>query len=148
MLYYGYEEFKNDTKVLIEAVRPFDPDAIIAVARGGMMLSQLLGHGLDLRNVQSLRVESYDDTARRDAAKIFGSCDLQGCKRVLIVDDIVDSGMTLAALLERLRRDHPQTEFRSAAIFYKPAASVQPDYRVKEATEWINFFWETDFAAQ
>lgn len=146
MLYYSYDEFKNDTKTLIAAVRDYDPDAIVAVARGGMMLGQLMGYGLDLRNVQSLRVEAYDDASRRERAEVFGSCDIEGAKRVLIVDDIVDSGMTLEALMERLKTAHPGTQFKAASLFYKPTASLQPDFTVKEATEWIEFFWETDFS--
>lgn len=146
MLYYSYEEFKNDTKTLIAAVREYDPDAIVAVARGGMMLGQLMGYGLDLRNVQSIHVEAYDDASRRKEAEIFGQCDLEGAKRVLIVDDIVDSGMTLKALLEYLQNVYPGVTFKAASLFFKPEASVQPDFTVKEATEWINFFWETDFS--
>jgi xanthine phosphoribosyltransferase len=146
MLYYSYDEFKNDTKTLIAAVREYDPDAIIAVARGGMMLGQLMGHGLNLRNVQSLRVEAYDDASRRERAEVFGSCDIKGAKRVLIVDDIVDSGMTLEALMAWLKTAYPDTQFKAASLFYKPTASLQPDFTVKEATEWINFFWESDFS--
>lgn len=146
MIYYGYDEFKNDTRALIAAVRPFKPDAVVAVARGGMMLGQLMGYGLDLRNVQSIHVEAYDGEARRDKAVIMGECDLRGMERVVIVDDIVDSGMTLQALLEEFRAVYPDTVFKSASLFYKPTASVQPDFSVKEARDWINFFWETDFA--
>ena len=142
MLYYSYEEFKNDTKTLIAAVREYDPDAIVAIARGGMML----GYGLDLRNVQSIHVEAYDASERREEAEIFGHCDLEGAKRVLIVDDIVDSGMTLKALREHLEHAYPGVTFKAASLFFKPEASIQPDFTVKEATEWINFFWETDFS--
>lgn len=148
MYYYGYETFKEDTKQLIEAVREFRPDAVVAVARGGMMLGQLMGYGLGVRNVQSIHVETYDDEVRREGAEIFGRCDLEEAERVLVVDDIVDSGMTLQALLETLQREHPGTLFKTAALFYKPAASLQPDYRVREAEEWIHFFWEADFAPE
>lgn len=145
MVYYGYEEFRDDVQTLIAAVRGYNPDAVVAIARGGMMLGQLMGYGLDVRNVQSIHVEAYDDATRRECAEVFGRCELAGAKRVLIVDDIVDSGMTLQTLLERLRREYPAAEFRSASVFYKPTASVQPDFTVKEATEWIDFFWEADF---
>ncbi len=148
MLYYGYDTFKEDTLRLIEAVREFRPDAVVAVARGGMMLGQLMGYGLGLRNVQSVHVETYDAEVRRDDVKIFGRCDLEGAQRVLVVDDIVDSGMTLRALIDRLRRENPGSLFKTASLFYKPTASVQPDYSVREAKEWIDFFWESDFAAR
>ncbi|MDX1296080.1 MAG: phosphoribosyltransferase family protein [Sulfurimonadaceae bacterium] len=148
MVYYSYDEFKEDTNNLIAAVRGYNPDAVVAVARGGMMLGQLMGYGLDLRNVQSIHVEAYDGEQQREKVDIFGQCDFDGVQRVLIVDDIVDSGMTLQTLLERLKAEHPAVTFKSASIFYKPTATVQPDFTVKEATEWINFFWEADFVEQ
>lgn len=148
MVYYSYDEFKEDTNTLIAAVRGYNPDAVVAVARGGMMLGQLMGYGLDLRNVQSIHVEAYDGESQREKVDIFGQCELEGAERVLIVDDIVDSGMTLQALLERLQSEYPAVTFKSASIFYKPTASVQPDFTVKEAKEWINFFWEADFVEQ
>ncbi len=146
MIYYGYETFREDTKTLVAAVRPYAPDALVSVARGGMMLGQFISYGLDLRNIHSVRVEAYDGEERRERATVLGHCDLSGAQRVLIVDDIVDSGMTLEALLESLRNAYPQAEFRTAAIFHKPSASLQPDFSVREATEWIDFFWESDLA--
>jgi xanthine phosphoribosyltransferase len=148
MVYYSYDEFKEDTNNLIAAVRDYNPDAVVAVARGGMMLGQLMGYGLDLRNVQSIHVEAYDGEKQREKVDIFGQCDFKGVERVLIVDDIVDSGMTLQTLLERLQAQYPAVTFKSASIFYKPTATVQPDFTVKEAKEWINFFWEADFVEQ
>ena len=145
MLNYEYEAFERDTKTLIKQVRPFQPDVIVAIARGGMMLGQILGYGLDVRNVQSIRVESYDDEQQRDNVSIYGNCDLGGARRVLIVDDIVDSGHTLQAVLEMFRRSAPAAQIKSAALFYKPSASVMPDFKVHEATEWIGFFWEKTY---
>ena len=146
MTYYSYEDLKRDTKNLTQQVRPFEPDTVVAIARGGMILGQLMGYGLEIRNVQSIHVESYDDEKQRDRVDIFGTCDLNDSKRVLIVDDIVDSGNTMKAITEHFKRDYPEVEFRSASLFYKPTALVQPDFTLHEAKEWINFFWEVDFA--
>lgn len=146
MKYYGYDAFSKDVKVLSEKVKPFEPEAIIAIARGGMMLAQLMAHALHIRNVQSIRTEGYDGDHKRDDVKIFGSCDLHNVKRVVIVDDIVDSGDTLEAILGYLKSSFPEVTFITAAIFYKPTAVVQPDHAVRVADEWISFFWEADFA--
>lgn len=146
MRYYGYEEFSRDVKTLSAEVRAFEPEAIVAVARGGMMLAQLMAHALHIRNVQSIRTEGYDGDHKRDEVKIFGACDLDGLKRVIVVDDIVDSGDTLVTVMAHLRQTFPDTTFKTAAIFYKPEAPLQPDFKVQVADGWISFFWEADFA--
>lgn len=146
MIYYSYEAFKEDATSLIGQSRQYRPDVIIAIARGGLMLGQLMGYGLGVRNIQSIRVESYDGDVQRECVTILGHCELDKAKRILIVDDIVDSGNTLRAILDYFDQVAPYAQKRSASLFYKPSASVLPDYKVHEATTWIDFFWEHDFA--
>lgn len=145
MIHYEYNQFKNDVLSLAAICEPFQPDTLIAVARGGMTLAHALAMTLDIRNLQSIRIESYDGEHQRDTLTIRGECDLSLSKKVLIIDDIVDSGQTLDALLKYLRIRHPDIEFKSAAIYTKPSASIQPEYSLHEATDWIDFFWERDF---
>ncbi len=145
MIYYDYHRFTSDVQTLKERCEPFDPDTIVAVARGGMTLSHALAMAMEIRNLQSIRAESYDHDRRRDAVAIAGKCDFSRSRRVLIVDDIVDTGETMAALLPRLRAEHPHIDFRVAVLFTKPSARIRPEYALHVATEWIDFFWERDF---
>lgn len=145
MLIYTYEHFLNDIQTLTSRCEAFKPDTILAVARGGITLAHALAMSLDVRNLQSIRVESYDGEFQREAVSILGKADLEGSKRVLVVDDIVDSGQTLAALLPYLRTEYPQCEFKIATLFTKSTALLQPDFSLHEAREWIEFFWERDF---
>jgi len=148
MMYYDYERFKHDIPLLVKKCAPFRPDTIVAIARGGVTLGHALCMALDIRNLQTLRAESYDDTRQREELTLHGSCDFSDSKRVLIVDDIVDSGKTLAALLPLLRERHPGIEFRSASLFAKHSACMQPEYSLHEASDWIDFFWERDFLTE
>jgi xanthine phosphoribosyltransferase len=145
MITYSYEHFKNDLQPLSTLCEAFQADTILSVARGGMTLGHALSMSLDIRNLQSIRVESYDGDTQRDHVSIIGSCDLSGAKRVLVVDDIVDSGQTLAELIPFLRSEHPSCEFKIATLFTKPTALIQPDFYLHEANDWIEFFWERDF---
>ena len=145
MITYTYEHFLNDIQTLTTRCEAFKPDTILAVARGGVTLAHALAMSLDVRNLQSIRVESYDSEFQREAVSILGKADLEGYKRVLVVDDIVDSGQTLAALLPYLRTEYPQCEFKIATLFTKSTALLQPDFSLHEAHEWIEFFWERDF---
>lgn len=145
MIYYDYKRFSSDILTLSEQCKPFQADTIIAIARGGMTLAHALAMSLDIRNLQSIRIESYDGDRQRESVSISGQCDLSESKHVLIVDDIVDSGKTLFILMPLLRQQHPECDFKIATLFTKPSALLQPDFSLHEATDWIDFFWERDF---
>lgn len=145
MITYTYEHFLNDLHSLTHQCESFQADTILAIARGGVTLGHALTMSLDIRNLQTIRTESYDGSKQRENVTILGHCDLSHSQRVLIVDDIVDSGKTLTALLPILREEYPQIVFKTAALFTKPTALIQPDFSVHEATDWIDFFWERDY---
>ena len=145
MKYYSYENFRDDTNKLNEKVKDFNPQTIIAIARGGLTLSHAMAEGLDIRDVQSIRTELYDETCKRDELSIFGECALSGVHRVLVVDDISDSGETLRVVMNDLISKNTNIEFKSATLFYKHTSVYEPDFWINEANDWIDFFWERDF---
>ncbi len=145
MKYYAYENFKNDTNELIKNVKEFKADAIVAIARGGLTLAHAMAEGLDIREVQTLRTELYDKSCKRDALDIFGECNFKNVKRVLVVDDISDSGETLKTIMRYLAEKNTKIEFKSATLFYKITSVYEPHYWINEADDWIDFFWESDF---
>jgi len=142
--YYGYEDFRSDANRLIERVGVFEPEAILAIARGGYTLSHAMAEGLGIRDVQSLRSELYDKECKREALTLFGECSFRA-KRVLVVDDIADSGETLRFIMEYLQKNFPDLECKSATLFYKKTSLYEPDFWINEANSWIEFFWEKDF---
>ncbi|MCK9472921.1 phosphoribosyltransferase family protein [Sulfurimonas sp.] len=146
MKYYSYEDFKIDTRSLLQRVKGSHFEAIVAVARGGYTLSHAMAEGLDIRNVQSIRTELYDKTIKRDMINIFQTCELGGVKKVLVVDDIADSGATLKAVMEYLEKKYIDIEFVSCTLFYKKTSVYEPHFWINEADDWIDFFWERDFS--
>jgi len=145
MKYYAYEEFKNDTRELIQKTKSFEAEAIVGVARGGLTLAHAMAEGLELREVQTLRTELYDGSAKRSELTVYESCELSHLKRVLVVDDIADSGDTLVAIMKHLNEKYKETEFKSATLFYKKTSVYEPHFWINEANDWIDFFWERDF---
>ncbi|WP_152183649.1 phosphoribosyltransferase [Sulfurimonas indica] len=142
--YYGYANFRDDTRQLIERVKDFEAEAIVTIARGGYTLSHAMAEGLDIRDVQSIRTELYDKECKRETLSLFGSCDFK-VKKVLVVDDIADSGETLAYIMEYLQKNFSDVTFKSVTLFYKKTSIYEPDFWVNEANAWIEFFWEKDF---
>jgi xanthine phosphoribosyltransferase len=142
--YYSYDEFKEDISTLKKRIEPFRADTLLSIARGGMLPGLFLAEALDTRRLFTLNAIHYDDTRKLDSLEIFNIPQLEDAKRILVIDDIIDSGDTVEAVMALLRGRYPDKEFALASIFYKKEASVQPDYSVKEAKGWIDFFWEAD----
>lgn len=145
MTYYDYNHFKRDVLTLADQCRSYQPDTLLALARGGMTLGHALCMALNLRDLQSIRIESYDGQQQREKVQIIGSCDFKPHTKILIVDDIIDSGKTLQAVLPWLYSSFPLCEFKVATLYAKSSALIQPDYYINEADDWIDFFWERDF---
>lgn len=142
--YYSYDEFLKDVETLSSKVKEFEPDTLLAVARGGLTLGHFMAQSLDTRRLFALNSIHYDKERKLDSLEIFNIPNLSDAKRVVIVDDIVDSGETLKGILTLLKQKYPNCEFKLATIFYKPTAIIEADYRVKKADQWIDFFWEVD----
>jgi len=142
--YYGYDEFKKDTQVLVNKCRDYEPEILLAVARGGLTLAHLMSQALDMRNLYTLNSIHYEGEMKLDSFNIFNIPDVSHAKKVLIIDDIVDSGETMVEILKILEDKFPGVEFKLATLFYKKTAVLKPDFAVREANEWIDFFWEVD----
>ena len=143
-LYYSYDMFKNDTMKLLQMCNNFDADVILAIARGGLTLSHLMSQALNKRNVFIINTISYDRKVQKDMVEIFNFPNLTGFKRVLVVDDIIDSGKTMKEILNQLKEKYQNIEFKIATLFYKDDAELKPDFYIKKAEMWIEFFWEVD----
>ncbi len=142
-VYYSYSEYREDLKTLIEKIDQ-DFDAILGIARGGLSIAQMLGEYYDLREVYSINTIGYEDTQKNDTVEVFNIPELKESKKVLIVDDIVDSGDTLVEVLAVLNEKYPNITFVTASLFYKKTAKIAPNWYVKEPESWIEFFWSED----
>lgn len=143
MQFYSFDEFKQDVKILAKEIEgKFKPEVILAVARGGMSLGHSLSVALDNRYLFSLNSIHYEDTNKLDSIKIFNIPDLSPYKKVLLVDDIIDSGETISEIKKILLEKFPKLELQIASLFYKEKALLVPEFKVKEAKEWIDFYWD------
>ncbi len=147
MTYYPYTKFVEDVKALVKLSENYRPDTLVAVARGGWTLGHAYAAATENRRLMSINSILYEGEKRSETIEIFNVPELGDAKRVLILDDIVDSGETMQAVLEHLRRRYPDTVFKIASIYYKKTAKIRPDYTLHEADEWIEFFWEKDYKA-
>ena len=118
-----------------------DNDVMLAITRGGLVPAGMLAYRLGLRNILVAAVEYYDDEGHPGPKPTFFQFPadplLRG-QRVLIVDEVWDSGTTIAAVTERVRQAGglPTT----AVLHYKPTHSVVsgvPDHHDVTTDRWV-----------
>jgi hypothetical protein len=145
-LYVSWDEYHLLTErlALKVAASKWQFDQILCLARGGMrpgdVLSRVFDLPLAIMSTSSYRAEAGTIQGRLDMAKYITmpKGDLAG--RVLLVDDLADSGITLRAVVDRLRSMPSISELRSAVIWVKGASAYTPDYYVEllPTSPWIH----------
>ena len=121
----------------------YKPDLIVGISRGGYTPARVLSDLLDVGEVASLAIRFYSDVAEREAKPRVTqpvSAPVRG-RRVLLADDVADTGESLKAAIRHLRR-RGAAEVRIATMHKKPWSSVTPDYYVEETDAWIVYPWE------
>lgn len=124
----------------------FVPDVVLAIARGGLPVAGSITYAMPAKNCFVINVEYYTGIGEtRDVPVILppyvDAHDLAGMK-VLLVDDVADSGHTLKLVQDELG---PQVaELRTAVLYRKPRSIVRCDYVWKEVDCWIVFPWSAD----
>ena len=121
----------------------FHPDIIVAIARGGLVPARLLSDFLHVKDLISLKADHWGVTAAKDGqARIsYGiNSDLRG-KKVLVVDDITDTGQSMMLSVEHVNALNPQ-EVRTAALYHLVDSKFKPDfYGYERDWAWIIFPW-------
>jgi hypoxanthine phosphoribosyltransferase len=142
---FTYEMFGDAVRELAQTIVDdgFVPDAVLAVARGGLALAMGLAYALDVKNLSMVNVELYTGIGSRLDAPVLlspapSAGDLAGL-RLLIADDVADSGLTLRLVHEWCAEHVAQS--RSAVLYRKPPSVVEPDYVWRRTDRWINFPW-------
>lgn len=119
------------------------PDVIVGVLRGGYIVARVVADALGISDIGVVEVKFYKgigEQAERPVITQPLTTEIRG-RKVLIVDDVVDSGRTLEVVSEQVRL-RGASEVRTAALYYKPRSIIKPDYLVVETDKWILFPWE------
>jgi hypoxanthine phosphoribosyltransferase len=115
----------------------YKPDVIIGLARGGWVLARVLCDFIGVKDLVSLKVEHWGVTATPDGtAKLKNdiNVDLKG-KKVLVVDDITDTGESMRVAVDYIKTLEP-AEVKTASLQHLTCAKFKSDY-VGEERDWI-----------
>jgi hypoxanthine phosphoribosyltransferase len=121
----------------------YSPEVIVGVSRGGWPPARVMSDLLENPNLANMKVEFYKNigvTAKRPKITQPVTSDIVG-KRVLVVDDVADSGHSLCVTVKHLTRKGAR-EIRVCTLYMKPKSIFKPNYYAKTTSKWVIFPWE------
>jgi hypoxanthine phosphoribosyltransferase len=141
----GWLEFGEAARHLASEVveSGFQPDLVVAIARGGLLLAGAMSYALGIKSCGALNVEFYTGVDARlpEPVVLPPMIDQTAldAKRVLLVDDVSDSGRTLAMVVDLIEASG--AEVRTACLYTKPRTVLEPDFFWRRTARWITFPW-------
>ena len=144
-LTFSWENVENAAASLTEKITSsgFTPDIIIAISRGGLVPARLLSDSLNVPVLYTIRISLYSSVGvRMEKPEVTQplSVDITG-KKILIVDDVSDSGRSLELAEQYIIPLNP-AEIKTATIHYKPGSMFKPDFFIFTTEAWVVYPWE------
>lgn len=145
----SWDQFHRDSRALAWRLTGLGTfDAIVAIARGGLVPATIVARELNIRTVETVSVKSYDHQHQAAEVKVLKAISpdilamAKAGRKVLIVDDLVDTGATARIVREML----PGAHF--ATVYAKPKGRDMVDTFITEVSQdtWIFFPWDLDVA--
>jgi len=148
----SWDQFHRDARALAWRLTDAGPfEAIVAITRGGLVAAAIVARELDVRLIETVCVVSYYDyknqgelTVLKGIAESVTRIGRGAGDRVLIVDDLVDTGKTAQIVRALLPKAH------FASVYAKPMGRPMVDTFITEVSQdtWIYFPWDTGLAFQ
>jgi hypoxanthine phosphoribosyltransferase len=143
-LWYDWKEMRRDVNSLCREIvlDKFDPDVIVGLSRGGLTPGVMMSHWMK-KPFKPIK------TALRDYPEWEDYLPRKTDKRVLIVDDVCDSGETFHKIREHINsRKENKVDVRFATLWWNNECNFKPHYFAQEIAKdstntWINFCWES-----
>lgn len=124
----------------------YRPDVILSIARGGLLVGGALAYALNVKSCYLVNIEFYTgvDERREEPIVLPPRLDLAEAReaKVLVADDVADTGHTLKRVEELLQDRVAET--RTAVLYEKPRSLIQCEYVWRRTEAWIEFPWSKE----
>ena len=142
-MWYGWKEMRRDVSVLCREIilDKFEPQVIVGLSRGGLVPGVMMSHWFNkpFKPVQA---------ALRDFAEWEEYLPRKTDERVLIVDDICDSGETFEKISKHIHNNNNKCDVRFASLWWNNEVDYEPHYYARDMAKdseniWLVFPWES-----
>ena len=142
-LWYGWREMRRDVNTLCREITldKFNPEVVVGISRGGLLPGVMMSHWME-KPFKPIKA------ALRDHPEWEDYLPRKTDKRVLIVDDVCDSGETFHKMRNHITERANGVDVRFATLWWNNECNFEPHYYVNEIAKdstktWINFCWES-----
>jgi hypoxanthine phosphoribosyltransferase len=142
----SWEQVHQFARRLAQLIREdgFEPDIIVAIGRGGLVPARILSDYLELFDLAVMKVEHYHSLHKERTATVrYPLTAVVADRRVLLVDDVSDTGDTFRIAVDHLLSRGKPEILKTAVLQHKRVSGYQPDYFAGEviAWRWLIYPW-------
>jgi xanthine phosphoribosyltransferase len=138
-VFLSYHDIHTDCIELAKKIKKkYKPEKLILISRGGLIPGSIIANYLGIQDVDVIALKTYADRKRSKEIKVYKR--IKSEKKLVVIDDLVDSGETAKIVKEMM----PNSKF--VVLYAKTSGKKQADlhlYDFKDS-EWLVFPWEQD----
>ncbi len=140
MITYSWEDVTKMIETLAKKIGDERFDSIVGISRGGWVPARMLSDYLNIDHMFSIGIKRYVKRKLKPNTYIYDFPNRILGKKVLIVDDVSETGKTL--LLAKHALFKLDIISKTCALNIKESTKYKPDFYVKKEREWIIYPWE------
>lgn len=143
---YSWEKIEQDTEKLGEIIlNSYNPEIVIVLGEGGWIPGRLMKNVIKDAKYYSIGCDNYDeDNNILDSVQFYQIPDIKSVenKKVLILDEVCETGGSLIAVKEKLLKFNPK-ELKTAVLHKKDRSNFEPDFITENVgNDWIIYPWK------
>ena len=144
--YYDYSQVHGFCETLASRMKNQQFDSVVGVSRGGLIPATIIAEHMNVRELRTIGVRSYqlNGLSKRKDSILYQSCSPYLVGKVLLIDDISDTGETFKFLINHFGRNRNIDSLTTCSVFVRRSSSYVPDYYHTDiiGNHWIVFPWE------
>ncbi|MDI6917143.1 MAG: phosphoribosyltransferase [Thermoplasmatales archaeon] len=121
----------------------YKPDIVVAIGRGGYVPARIVCDFLSIMNLTGVAVQHWGAAEKKGKAKIVAPLNMKiKNKNVLVIDDITDTGETMAIVVKYLKKQKPKN-IKTGVLEHKKVSFFVPDFFAHKIVKWrwITYPW-------
>lgn len=139
---YSWPQLVKDCLIISKKLSAQNFDCLVAISRGGLIPATILSYLLDIKKIHVIGYDYYLKPGVRGKLKRISlpGKNIKNC-HVLLVDEKADTGNTLSAATQFLKKE--KNKVTSATLHWEPKSKIKPDYFVHRINDvWIVYPWD------